>query len=298
MALGDTHAVLDIRLTVRQPQQMSRFPNMPLELLNLIADKLDLASVVRLAQSCKMLRLGTVGREDAVSVPTSPLSLEFAPPSRQLPLTNSPSLLGNRVAARVVAFLEPLLANGRARSRWLGSFRYTMAVGNVAIIHEGVRAIINNSSPGYNYFFVVPSPAAHLVYEELEAAGLSRLPGSLNISRPTAAIHTLEREHGASNGPACTANVIETQPGRGGIVDVVRCVARTTATMNFMTHEKIVCLVPSLTLRKRFAINTMAQEIPWFNLGSAVVRLVQLGYTAVDEFPRGFCGEEAWACPW
>ena len=299
MALGDTHVTLSIRLTFRPPQQMSRLPNMPLELLNFIVDEMDLASVVRLAQSCKLLRVGALGREGAVRVPTSPLSLEFAPPSRELPLTHGPSLLGNRVTARVVGFLEPLFANGRARSRWLGSVRYAMAMGNVAIISEGVRAIIHGaSSPRYNYFFVVPSPAAHVVYEELEAAGLSRMPDSFTIDRPAATMHTLERPHSTSDGPACMANVIETEPGRGGIIDTVRCLAPTTATMNFMTHENIVCLVPSLTLRKRFAINTMRHEIPWFDLGPAVVRLVKAGYVAVGEFPRGFYGEEAWVCPW
>lgn len=218
---------------------------------------------------------------------------------RELPLTYSPSLLGNHVTACVVGFLEPLFANGRLQSLWLRPIRYAMAIGNVVIIGEGVQAVIDSaSSTRYNYFFVVPSPAAHVVYEELEAAGLSHMLDPFNIERPAATMHTLERSHNTSDGPACMANVIEMQPGRAGIINTVCSLAPTTAAMNFMTHENIVCLVPSLTLRKRFAINTMRHKILWFNLGPAVVRLVKLGYVAVGEFPQGYCGEDAWACLW
>jgi hypothetical protein len=284
--LGDTHVVLDIRLTIRAPRQTSRLTNLPLELISHVTDELDLASVVRFAQSCKPARLGALGRQGAIRVASSPLSLEFSPPSRHLPPSCGPSLLGNRVTARVVEFLEPLLANGRARPLWLASFRYAMAVGNVAIINEGVRAIIDSSAPPrHHYFFAVPSPAAHVIYEELENAGLSRMPGSFGLEQHFVAMQLLERSSESSQGPACTAYVIETEPGRSGIIDTVHGIAPTTATMNFMTHENIVCLVPLLTLRKRFAVNTARREMPWFDLGPAVVRLVRSGYVAVGEFP-------------
>ena len=297
ITLGDTHVALDIQLTIRAPQQISRLTNLPLELINRVTDQLDLASVVQFAQSCKPVHLGALGRTGAVCVPHSPLNLEFSPPSRHLP-SCGPSLMGNRVTVRVVEFLEPLLANGRARPLWLASFRYAMAVANVAVINEGIRAVIDSSTPPrHHYFFVVPSPAAHVIYEELENAGLSRVPGSFTLDEPPATMHSLERSCEASRGPTYTAYVIQTEPGRSGIVDTIRCVAPTTATMNFMTHEKLVCLVPSLTLRQRFAINTARREMPWFDLGPAVVRLVKSGYVAVGEFPRGFYGESAWACP-
>lgn len=71
-ALGDTHVVLSICLMFRPPQQTSPLPNMPLELLNLLVDEMDLTSVVRLAQCCTSLRLGALGCEGAIRVPTSP----------------------------------------------------------------------------------------------------------------------------------------------------------------------------------------------------------------------------------